>query len=169
MNVIEMFNKSFDWFVRALTGLAVALLVPMMFLVTGDVVGRYLLKKPIPAVFEINSCFLMVIVVFFPLAYVHQRGEHVFVTLFTGRLPKKVQTLFDLFSVLLGIASFGLIGWYGLEKAISSTRVWEYIPGIIDVPVWISKWFIPLGAFTFCIELMRDACRRLRLITKPES
>ena len=70
-------GRLLDRFISILTGVAVGLLVPMMFLVTGDVIGRYIFNSPIPAVFEINSHFLMVMVVFFPLAYVHHKKEHV--------------------------------------------------------------------------------------------
>lgn len=140
------------------------MVVPMMFLVPADVIGRYLLNKPLPAVFEVNSYFLMVAVVFFPLAYVHQKNEHVFVNLFTRRWPKRLKSCLDLVSMLLGAAAFGLIGWFGLKTAIKSTAVMEYIPGIINIPIWISKWFVPLGAFVFTIELLRNGYGHLLTI-----
>lgn len=152
-----------------LTGIAVALLVPMMFLVTGDVIGRYILKSPIPAVFEINSCFLMVLVVFFPLAYVHRRREHVFVILFTDKFPPRIKAALNTFSVILGALAFGLIGWYGLKFAVKATEVREYSPGIIDVPVWMSKWIIPIGALAFCIELLLDGAKNVKMIINPSS
>ena len=153
-----------DRFVGILTGVAVGLLVPMMFLVTGDVIGRYVFNSPIPAVFEINSHFLMVMVVFFPLAYVHQRKEHVFVTLFTDRLPRRRKAILEGISAILGLAVYALIGWYGLQKAVLATRVLEYIPGIVDVPVWLSRWIIPIGCLAFCIELARDASNQFKTV-----
>ncbi len=162
LHILDGLSYCFDWVVRILTGLAISLLIPMMFLVPGDVIGRYLLKKPIPAVFEINSCFLMVIVVFFPLAYVHRKKEHVFVSLFTQRFSLRMNDLLDALSVFLGALVFGLIGWYGLEQAIHSTQILEYIPGIIDIPVWISKWFVPIGSLVFSLELLRDGFRKFR-------
>lgn len=157
-------GRVFDRFVGILTGVAVGLLVPMMFLVTGDVIGRYVFNSPIPAVFEINSHFLMVLVVFFPLAYVHQKREHVFVTLFTDRLPQRGKSLLEGLSALLGFVLYALIGWYGLGKAIQSTRLLEFIPGIVDVPVWLSKWIIPIGCLAFCMELLRDVCRQFKRV-----
>ena len=157
-------GRFFDRFISILTGVAVGLLVPMMFLVTGDVIGRYILNSPIPAVFEINSHFLMVMVVFFPLAYVHHKKEHVFVTLFTDRLPLRGKAFLEGISAILGFMVYGLIGWYGLQKAILSTGLLEYIPGIVNVPVWLSKWIIPIGCLTFCIELLRDACKQFKTV-----
>ena len=157
-------GRIFDRFVGILTGVAVGLLVPMMFLVTGDVIGRYVFNSPIPAVFEINSHFLMVMVVFFPLAYVHQKREHVFVTLFTDRLPLRGRSILEGISALLGLALYGLIGWYGLIRAIQSTQLLEFIPGIVDVPVWLSKWIIPIGCLAFCVELLRDLCRQFKRV-----
>jgi len=167
--IIDGLTRVFNWVILALTGTAIALLVPMMFLVAGDVIGRYLLNSPIPAVFEINSCFLMVLVVFFPLAYVHRRRQHVFVTLFTQNFPPRARAMLDAFSVTLGIVAFGLIGWYGMEIALKATKVREYSPGIIDVPVWMSKWIVPIGAFVFCIELLLDGAKHIKTIINPSS
>jgi TRAP-type C4-dicarboxylate transport system permease small subunit len=161
---ISRVGRMFDRFVGILTGVAVGLLVPMMFLVTGDVIGRYVFNSPIPAVFEINSHFLMVMVVFFPLAYVHHKREHVFVTLFTDRLPAGGKAFLEGLSAILGLLLYGLIGWYGLQKAILSTRLFEYIPGIVDVPVWLSKWIIPIGCLAFCLELLRDFLRQFKTV-----
>jgi len=163
-NDVSKMGRMFDRFVGILTGVAVGLLVPMMFLVTGDVIGRYVFNSPIPAVFEINSHFLMVLVVFFPLAYVHQRKEHVFVNLFTEGLPPKGKAFLEGASAVLGLVLYGLIGWYGLQKAILSTRLLEFIPGVVNVPVWLSKWIIPIGCLAFCMELMRDALKQFKTV-----
>lgn len=165
--IIDRMSWVFTGIVRTLTWIAVALLVPMMFLVAGDVIARYLLKSPIPAVFEINSCFLMVMVVFFPLAYVHRKKEHVFVTLFTEKLSIRVKAVLDTFSVSVGAFAFGMIGWYSMKSAIKATKVLEYSPGIIDVPVWLSKWIVPIGAFVFTLELLIDGGRQVKTIINP--
>jgi TRAP-type C4-dicarboxylate transport system permease small subunit len=167
--IIDRFSRFFHWVILALTGISVALLVPMMFLVAGDVIGRYIFKSPIPAVFEINSNFLMVIVVFFPLAYVHRHGEHVFVTLFTEKFPPRIKAALDTFSVTLGAVVFGLIGWYGVIFALKATKVREYSPGIVDLPVWISKWIVPIGAFAFCVELMLSGAKQIKTMINPSS
>lgn len=167
--IIECLLRVHQRVVAGLTAVAVGLLVPMMFLVTGDVIGRYLLNHPIPAVFEINSHFLMVAVVFFPLAHVHSRKEHVFVSLFTDRLGTGTKAVLETFSLLIGITAYGLIGWYGLQRAISATAVREYISGIVDVPIWVSKWLVPIGCFVFCTELAIDGVRHLKTIFSPSS
>ena len=161
---VSVWGRAFDRCVGVLTGIAVGLLVPMMFLVTGDVIGRYVFNSPIPAVFEINSHFLMVLVVFFPLAYVHQRKEHVFVSLFTEGLPRRGKAFLEGASAILGLVLYGLMGWYGVQKAILSPRLLEYIPGIVNVPVWLSKWIIPIGCLAFCIELTRDAFNQFKTV-----
>ena len=165
---LASFEAVFNRVVDGLTYVAVGLLVPMMFLVTADVIGRYLLNSPIPAVFEINSYFLMVLVVFFPLAYVDRHKEHVFVTLFTDRLGAKTRAVLETVSLVIGIAAYSLIGWYGLQRAIMSTEVREYISGIIDVPIWLAKWIIPIGCLVFVIELALDAVKHVRFIAGRE-
>lgn len=161
--------RTFDGLVKGLTWLSLFLLIPMMFLVPADVIGRYLLNKPIPAVFEINSYFLMVAVVFFPLAHVQQKKEHIYVNLFTKRFPVRWKALLDAFSLLIGLLAYFLIGWFGLKIAIHATSVREYVSGIINVPIWISKWFVPVGCFVFCIQLGRDALGNIRRLFAPEN
>jgi len=161
-------RRVFNPLVSLLTGVAVLLMLPMMFLVTADVIGRYIFNSPIPAVFEINSYFIMVAVVFFPLAYVQRKKEHVFITLFTERLSSRFKAVLDAFSLLIGFVAYGLIGIYSLQRAIMATEVREYISGIIDMPVWISKWIIPIGCLAFCIELLLDALERVPVIMGRE-
>jgi TRAP-type C4-dicarboxylate transport system permease small subunit len=165
--IVSCARKIQDGIVKGLTAAATAMLVPMMFLVTADVICRYVLNSPIPAVLEINSNFLMVLVVFFPLAYVHRRKEHVFVILFTEGFPVRVKLALEIVSILLGFCSFALIGWFGLETAVAATRVKEYIPGVIEVPIWISQWIIPIGAFAFCVELLLDGLEHVGAMFNP--
>ncbi len=167
MRIIENLAGIHGGVIKFFTAVATALLFPMMLLVTADVIGRYVLSRPIPAVFEINSNFLMVLVVFFPLAYVHRRKEHVFVILFTEGFPPRAKAVLEMVSIILGVFAFGLIGWYGLEAAIAATKVREYIPGIIQVPVWMSQWIIPAGCFAFCVELLIDGFMHIQTIIKP--
>ena len=111
----------------------------------------------------------MVAVVFFPLAYVHQHREHIFVDLFTKKFPERIKIALDVFSLFTGVIAFGLIGWFGLIMAIEATQVREYVAGIVEVPIWISKWFVPLGCFVFCLELLRDAFRRITGHPEPRA
>lgn len=163
---IDTIGRIYSWVMKILIGTATAVLAPMMFLIAGDVIGRYLFKLPIPAVFDINSKFLMVLVVFFPLANVHRRKGHISVDIFTRKFPLRARTALDILSLVLGIITFGLIGWYGLDVALIATRVKDYAPGIIDVPIWLSKWIVPIGAFAFCIELLIDGAKHMEVLIK---
>jgi TRAP-type C4-dicarboxylate transport system permease small subunit len=158
------FRRVFDRQANLLTWVATLMLLPMMFSVTADVIGRYILNRPIPAVFEINSYFIMVLVVFFPLAYVQRKKEHVFVSLFTDWLPAKARTLLEIVSMLIGFFCYGFIFFYSMERAVVATRVREYISGIIDMPVWLSKWIVPIGCLAFCLQLLLDITDRLRQV-----
>ncbi len=77
--------------------------------------------------------------------------------------------MLDVFAVTLGIIAFGLIGVYGVETAWVSTEMRDYAEGIVDVPIWISKWFVPIGAFAFCIELFLDGLKQIGIILNPSS
>ncbi len=167
--VIDRISDIISRMAMILMGVAVVSLVPMMFLVGADVIGRYVFNSPIPAVFEINTNFLMVIVVFLPMAAVHVRGEHVFVSLFTEKFPQRVKSGLDAFSVTMGAIIFALIGWCGVEVAVKATKVQEYSPGIIDVPVWMARWIVPMGAFVFSAELLISGIKHMRTVVNSSS
>jgi len=167
--LIDRISGLIEWIARALSAVAMLTLVPMMFLVAADVVGRYIFNSPIPGVFEINTNFFMILVVFFPMAYVHVHDEHVFISLFTDKLPPVIKKLLDTFSVTIGAVIYALIGLYGAKMAIKATSVLEYSPGIIDVPIWLAKWLVPIGAFVFCAELLISVAKHIRSIVTPSS
>jgi TRAP-type C4-dicarboxylate transport system permease small subunit len=73
----------------------------------------------------------------------------------------------EIVSILLGIFSFGSIGWFGLDSALEATRVKEYYTGVIDVPIWLSKWIIPIGCLAYCLELLFDGMRLILMIKNP--
>ena len=73
---------------RALGYVGMAVIVPMMLLISADATGRDLLSRPVPGAFEISSLMLSVFVLL-GLAYTQQMKGHVRVTMLTDRLPAR--------------------------------------------------------------------------------
>ena len=48
--------------------LSATLVLVLMFLVTADIIGRYVINKPVPMTYEVGS-FLMVFIVFLGVSY----------------------------------------------------------------------------------------------------
>jgi TRAP-type C4-dicarboxylate transport system permease small subunit len=132
---------------------AVVLLFVMMMLTTGDVVGRYVLNSPIPGAYELNE-FLMVAVVFLPLALVQAGQGHVRVELVLNRLPFRARLVMETIALIVALALYGLITWYGLQDALTNLRVGEHTIGLVSLPVWPSQMLVPVGSAVLCLQFL---------------
>lgn len=144
-----------------LAALALAL---MVIHITVDVVLRYLYSAPLTGTIEVVSAYYMVAVIALPLAYVHLRGQHIKVDLFTARLsPRRVRQL-DWLVELLMLIMFTGIAVLSFQEAIVKTRageVWEAGQGLL--PVWPSRWSLAAGFGLMALVSL------VRLVLPPES
>jgi TRAP-type C4-dicarboxylate transport system permease small subunit len=106
---------------------------------------------------EIISAYHMMIVVFFPLAYVTRRGGHIVVTMFTHGLPPPILDKLERSINLLTIIVLFAIIWMTTEEAIFRTREGEaWDAGFLVVSVWPSRWVIPIGCGLMALYLLVD-------------
>jgi TRAP-type C4-dicarboxylate transport system permease small subunit len=105
-----------------LGGAASAILLAMMLLTVVDVVGRYVLKRPVRGAFEVTE-LMLVVLIFAGLPLVSYSDEHAVMD-FIDRLlgPAGKRALWR--AVQVACAAFmGLLGWLTWLKA---DRVWAY-------------------------------------------
>ena len=102
---------------RVLNSAGVGIVVVMMFLVTTDVVLRYVFNRPIKSVYEIVGIMLAVVVCF-GMAYSALQKGLVAVEVLVERFSPRVQALTSAFHSLLGLGLFSLICWKGAEQAV---------------------------------------------------
>ena len=89
----------------------------MMFLITTNVLLRYVFNRPLKSVYEIVEV-LLVIVVCFGMAYTATLKGLVSVEVLVERFPPRAQAFMDMVSSLLGMCLFSLIAWKSAEQAI---------------------------------------------------
>lgn len=97
------------WFERLAAALAViggALITFAALLVTVSVLGRWLLRQPVPADYELVEVCVGVAVFAF-LAYTQARSGHIAVDTFTLKVPPRINAVID------GIWDFVLAGFLG--------------------------------------------------------
>lgn len=129
----------------------------MMLLTTVDVVLRYLFHSPLMGAFEVSE-FLMVIIVFFSLAYTQARNGHVAVDIFVGRLSPGKQVLVDLFNHGVTIIILLLIAWRSSLTALELYDTME-TTGTVPIPVYPFVFVVALGCLAMGIELLRDCIK----------
>ena len=101
---------------------AAALLLAMMVLTFADVVGRYLLRRPVPGAFEVTELMLLVLI-FAGLPLVSYRDEHAAMDFIDRALgPLGLRLLVGAVHVLCAATMFAL-AWMVWRKA---DRIWAY-------------------------------------------
>jgi TRAP-type C4-dicarboxylate transport system permease small subunit len=147
-------DKRLAWFSSALSYVGAFSLFTMMCLTTLDVVGRYILNRPITGVFELTE-YLVLILIFSFIAYTQSQKGHVAVDLLLPVLPAKLRKMIDVANHLVCLALMGLITWMGVEKALELRTVGEASPNL-HIPAYPFVFYLVLGCFVMCIELLRS-------------
>lgn len=135
-------------------------MIAMMLNICADVAARFFLGTPITGTLELVTYLYMISVVFLPLAMTQLEERHVIVEVFSQRLPGPVIRWIDRFAMLLSAGYVGFIGWWGMQEAIRATARNEVITIVsTDVPLWPTRWLIPLGLLAMLVVVMAQLLR----------
>lgn len=130
--------------------------VAMMLEISADVFGRYLFRHPLPGTIHMVSYYYMVAFIYLPLAFVQNRKEHIVALFFTAKLPDSWKTFLDLIAQLLMFGIFFIFGWYTWKKALMAMSYGEFVEETIRIVVWPTHFYLPIGAFALCLQLLVD-------------
>lgn len=133
----------------------VGLIVSVMIVhICADVAGKFLFTSPVTGTITIVKDYYMPIITFLPLAFVHKRGQHISVEIFTARLPHVIQR--HLYAWILGFSAVitALLAYYSGEEAFTKFRAGTFlIEQGVRVPTWPGRFCPPIGYGLFSILL----------------
>ena len=167
MRTIERLMRWLEIPINLLLWIALIAGFLMMMHVAADVTGRTAFNRPLHGTTEIVSGWYMVAICYLPWAWLTSNDNHIVAGIFerigTRWFGYWVEVVVKVF-MLVYIAVFG---WQTALRAVQQTRageVWEAAGGFI--PVWPSRWLLPLAA-TFMgiylvLRILRDAGRGYR-------
>jgi TRAP-type transport system small permease protein len=130
-------------------------LLAILALMSGEVVFRYFLNKPILGTVEISS-YLLVIFCFTGIAFTQSQRGHIALELFTQRLPKRMSRVLQIITSTLSLAVFAVITWQAFIAFWKSWEMQEVRWGALPLPVWPVKFFIAFGSLVLCLQLVLD-------------
>jgi TRAP-type C4-dicarboxylate transport system permease small subunit len=152
MKAFERFASKLSTFSAFLAGVAMFL---MMVQVSFDVVLKYVFNWPIPMTLETVSSYYMVALVFLPLGIVTRDHEHISVELFTQGLNDKWMAFTNATAGVLASAYVVVMFYRSGQEAIHKTIIQEsWETAILDMQVWPSRWFVPIGCALMTIYLL---------------
>jgi TRAP-type C4-dicarboxylate transport system permease small subunit len=105
-----------DWLERALGVIAAAVLFAMMVLTAADVVGRYLLNRPVAGAFEMTEMMLAALI-YCGLPLVSQRREHIVIDTFDYLMSRGVKRGLDMAAEVLCSATLFGLAWLVFGRA----------------------------------------------------
>ena len=135
--------------------------IVMMIAIVIDVVSRNIGQSSVPGLVEMSESAL-VATVFLGLAYAGATNAHVAVDLFTDAMPRALARALTL---VMWIAGVGITAWFVLgsvQRALASTRSNELRAGLIDWPLWPSRWIIAIGLVAFLVVAVINVLLLLR-------
>lgn len=131
--VSQMFEKGVRGITNALTAVAMGVAFLLMLLGTGDVIGRYLFRQPIPAAAGFSEVMLVALV-YFGVAYALTVGGHVSIDSIVTRLPSRWQQIIGVITSFAALVIFSLLTWQSALKAIRTWEAHETVD-ITNIPV----------------------------------
>jgi len=105
------------WLVRALGLVAGIVLFVLMMLTAVDVVGRYLLNRPLPGAFEITEMMLAALI-YCGLPLVSERREHIVIDTFDPYMPRAMKRGLDILAEVVCSASLFGMAWLVFRRAM---------------------------------------------------
>lgn len=148
---------------NALMWIAAVAVIAMMVNICADVIGRFLFNHPVAGTLELVTYLYMVAVVFLPLALIQLERQHVVVEIFAQLLPPRGVIWVDRFALLATAAYTGFIGWWSMMEAIRNTTRGEMIVILAsDVPLWPTRWLLPIGLFAMLAVVLSQLVASFR-------
>ena len=144
INKVARFAETKIYALSRIMGIiAIAVLVAMMLFTVLDIFLRAFFNHPIPGDVEIIERS-MVCVGFFGLAWCALRGMHIKVDLVVGFMPKRVQSIIDIFNCLLGLFLCIFVAWFSFAESLANLEM-KSVTSILRVPLFPFYWFVTVG------------------------
>ena len=146
---------------KVLVVISCILLFLMMMIGTADVSGRYFFSAPLPGAMIYMTLFL-VSIGWLGIPFAQATRRHIRVESFVSHLPARFHDLVTIFGdCAMFVVSF-LVGWAGWHSAVEAwIRSDMEVTESINVPLYIWKFVLPLGAGMLCLQIVIDIFRRV--------
>lgn len=153
MSLIKRLAHLFEFVVRWSSEVSSVIIILLMFLVTSDVIGRYVFNSPIPGTYEVSES-LMVFIVFLAYAYTEATGQHIRIQLIERRTtPRQLHSL-NVVACLIGIFVYGIICWQACGQAWVSVVVGERMTGWLRLPLFPARFALVWGSFILVLQFL---------------
>jgi len=162
VTLTRVYVKALDRTLDTMAVLAGLCLVFQVVSISVDVSLRYFFGAPIKAVISLNEWSLLYIA-FLAAGWLQRESGHVRIDIVLNLLGRRGTLFADLFGLALGIAACSVLTWFGFKVTVEkyTSGVYDFFK-LEDVPIWPVYLAIPLGAFLWLLQLLREGVHVMR-------
>ncbi len=151
---VEGFEKRIESVTRYLNAAGACTSLLMVLLVTAHVISRAVFNQPLVGTVELEE-LMIVILVFWGIAYTQVTRNHISVDFITSRLPKGVQEILATSTSLIQSLFLMILTWQSLVQSITrfndGTATFD-----LQIPLFWVMWVICLGFFLFSLSTFSE-------------
>jgi len=155
----------YDKLVKYSGYLASALFITIGFIVSYEVIMRYLFNSPTIWVNEVSR-FLQIWATYLALTYSFHKKDFIRITVIYDRLNENGKKLLDFISFVFIIIFSSFVVYYGWLIAYDSLKVGRTSSTILDVPSFLTELAIPLCFAFLVLRVILEAIRYIRNFAK---
>ena len=145
--------------------LASALFITIGFIVSYEVIMRYLFNSPTIWVNEVSR-FLQIWATYLALTYSFHKNDFIRITVIYDRLNDKGKKILDFISFIFILIFSSFVVYYGWIIAYDSLKVGRTSSTILDVPSFLTELAIPLCFAFLVLRVILEAIKYIRDFAK---
>ena len=145
--------------------LASALFIAIGFIVSYEVIMRYLFNSPTIWVNEVSR-FLQIWATYLALTYSFHKQDFIRITVIYDRLNENGKKILDFISFIFILIFSSFVVYYGWLIAYDSLKVGRTSSTILDVPSFLTELAIPLCFAFLVLRVILEAIRYIRNFVK---
>ena len=133
----------------------------MAFVIAYNVVRRYAFREQDQYAF-VTTSILMLVCVFFAIAYTQRQGQHLRVDLLDKYLPETVRGILqNIIGPILALICISILVWKSWDSAWFSLQIGDVGGGTVRIVTWPSRMAVPIGGGMLCLVLLAQMVRYL--------
>ena len=145
--------------------LASALFIAIGFIVSYEVIMRYLFNSPTIWVNEVSR-FLQIWATYLALTYSFHKQDFIRITVIYDRLNENGKKILDFISFIFILIFSSFVVYYGWLIAYDSLKVGRTSSTILDVPSFLTELAIPLCFAFLVLRVILEAMKYIRNFAK---
>ena len=155
----------YDKIVKYAGYLASALFITIGFIVSYEVIMRYLFNSPTIWVNEVSR-FLQIWATYLALTYSFHKNDFIRITVIYDRLNENGKKILDFISFIFILIFSCFVVYYGWLIAYDSLKVGRTSSTILDVPSFLTELAIPLCFAFLVLRVILEALKYIRNFIK---